>query len=50
MDSDAHADVMVGEHTIALQMLEEIGFPQELVLNAHSEAIYEYINYNSKHG
>lgn len=50
VDSDAHADVLVGEHTIALQMLEEIGFPQELVLNAHSEAIYEYINYNSKHG
>lgn len=44
VDSDAHADVLVGAHEFAIKMLEDIGFPEELVLNTDSEAIYRYIN------
>lgn len=45
VDSDAHVDVQVGEHEYALKMLEETGFPEELVINSDSQAIYDYINY-----
>lgn len=44
VDSDAHVDVMVGEHTFALELLERLGFPQDLVMNAHPQLLYEYIN------
>ena len=45
VDSDAHADCLVGEHVYALEMMEDIGFPAELIVNAHSGMIYDYINY-----
>lgn len=48
VDSDAHVDVLVGAHEFAIKMLEDMGFPEELVLNADSEVIYEYINYTPK--
>lgn len=48
VNSDAHADVWVGEHAFALKLLEEMGFPEELVINASSGAVYDYINYNCK--
>ena len=44
MDSDAHVDFMAGEHTFAIQLLERLGFPEELVLNGNSEMFCEYIN------
>lgn len=46
VDSDAHVDALVGAHEFALEMLEETGFPEELVMNARGNAIYDYINYS----
>lgn len=48
VDSDAHADVLVGSHEYALEMLDETGFPEELLINAQGDAIYDYINYHWK--
>lgn len=48
VDSDAHADVAVGAHECALEMLGTLGFPEELIMNAHSQAIFDYINYQPK--
>ena len=48
VDSDAHVDAQVGEHKFALEVLEEIGFSEQLVLNTDSEAIYDYINYTAR--
>lgn len=33
LGSDAHVDVDLGEFTIAMELLEECGFPEELVVN-----------------
>ena len=44
MDSDAHADVLVGNHEFAKEMLEMVGFPGEMVVNYHRELLKEYIN------
>lgn len=48
MDSDAHADADVGNHTRARALLEEIGFPEELVVNTSIEKAAEYIPYLNK--
>lgn len=45
MDSDAHVDLMAGNHAYALEMLQMVNFPEELVLNSQSEMLYDYINY-----
>lgn len=42
VNSDAHSKWQVGEHTEAIHMLEEIHFPEELVLNADSQRVEEY--------
>ncbi|MGI6069870.1 MAG: phosphatase [Blautia sp.] len=44
VNSDAHMDVAVGDFTYAIQLLEEMEFPEELVLNRSREAIYPYVN------
>ncbi len=44
MDSDAHADVQVGSHELAQEMLDLAGFPEELVVNSSREILKEYIN------
>ncbi|MCI9175475.1 MAG: phosphatase [Lachnospiraceae bacterium] len=44
MDSDAHADILVGNHEFAREMLEMVGFPEELTVNCHPELLKEYIN------
>ncbi len=44
MDSDAHVDVTVANHGYAQELLEEMDFPEGLVLNSHSERLYDYIN------
>ncbi len=44
MDSDAHADVLVGNHEFAEEVLKMAGFPEELVVNYHYELLREYIN------
>ena len=48
VNSDAHADHLVGGHAYALEMLESLDFTQEQILNSSGEAIYEYIKYKTK--
>ena len=45
MDSDAHVDLMAGNHAYALEMLQMVNFPEELVLNSQSGMLYDYINF-----
>lgn len=42
--SDAHVDVDVGRHDKALQLLEEIDFPEELVVNRSAGELKKYVN------
>lgn len=42
VNSDAHSLWQVGEHTDALKMLEEIHFPEKLVINASRENLEDY--------
>ena len=44
VDSDAHVDLDVGNHSLAFQLLEEVDFPEELVVNANPELVKKYIN------
>lgn len=48
VDSDAHFETDVGNHAKALQMLAEIDFPQELVVNASEARLHEYLSAHSK--
>ncbi|MEY8391769.1 phosphatase [Lachnospiraceae bacterium] len=48
MDSDAHVDIMAGEHTFSRKLLEETDFPERLIINGHSEELFDYINYSGK--
>lgn len=43
LDSDAHCEVDVGNHRRAQALLEEIGFPQELVVNSSLEKAAAFI-------
>ena len=43
VDSDAHFALSIGRFPAALEMLEEIGFPQELVINADSDRFWSYL-------
>ena len=40
--SDSHISFMVGKTDSALSMLEEIGFPEELILNADFDRLNNY--------
>ena len=42
VDSDSHIEYTVGCVDNALEMLEEIGFPEELVVNSSRERLDEY--------
>ena len=42
--SDAHVDLDVGRHDEALKLLEEIDFPEELVVNRSVEELRKYVN------
>lgn len=44
MDSDAHFDAAIGEFQMARGLLEEISFPEELVLNHSVEMLKKYVN------
>ncbi len=44
IDSDAHFYTRVGDHCNALKLMEEIGFPLDLVLNYYPEKLKEYLN------
>ena len=50
VDSDAHADTFTGDFRLAHQLLEELSFPEELILNRDPQAIHPYMNkYTRKH-
>ncbi len=44
MGSDAHFDTYIGEFPYAVSLLEELSFPEELVLNRSVEAVEKYVN------
>ena len=44
VDSDAHADYLVGNHVYAERILEELGFPETLVVNRSVEEFKKYVN------
>lgn len=44
VSSDAHCSYNVGEFSYAVRVLEEEGFPEELVLNAEFERFLEYLH------
>ena len=43
VDSDAHFALSIGRFSAAIEMLEEIGFPEELVINADSDRFWSYL-------
>lgn len=43
LGSDAHIDFDAGEHSLALEILKDTDFPEELVVNSSKERFYEYI-------
>ena len=45
MNSDAHADTLVGAHSYAAALIEEAGFPQELVMNADPACFLSLISH-----
>ncbi len=44
VDSDAHADTYVGRSDHAQELLKEMAFPEELILNRSRDAIRPYVN------
>lgn len=42
-NSDAHTEQLVGHHTEGYQLLEEIGFPEELVMNCSVAALKKHL-------
>lgn len=44
MGSDAHFDALISEFSMAKKLLEEISFPEELVLNRSVEALKGHVN------
>lgn len=49
VNSDAHIEYMVGRVDRALEMLEEVGFPEELVVNSSKERLDEYFRSRGLH-
>lgn len=43
VDSDAHFETQVGNFAHALELLEEIGFPEELIVNSSRERLDAYL-------
>ena len=48
LDSDAHCEADVGNHSRAHELLEEIDFPEELVVNTSLEKAASFIPYLQK--
>ena len=44
VSSDAHFEAYVGDFGHALEMLSEIDFPEELILNASAERLNDYLS------
>ena len=43
IDSDAHVDTAVGVHERAWDLLEEVKFPEELIVNSHPDLLLSYL-------
>ena len=43
MDSDAHIDLDVGNHTFSMQRVKENNFPEELIINSDPELFKKWI-------
>ena len=50
VDSDAHLDLAVGDHAYAWELLEEVDFPKELIVNTSPELVKPYLNYYKNQG
>ncbi len=48
IDSDAHVDLDVAVHSLAHQLLSEMDFPEELVVNARPALLKKYLNYGKR--
>lgn len=46
INSDAHLDLEVGEHTEAWNLIKEVDFPERLIVNTDLDLYFSYINYN----
>jgi putative hydrolase len=44
--SDAHAVGKVGQNANAMELVEEVGFPKELILNYYPDKLKEYLSKN----
>lgn len=44
VSSDAHSKWQVGEHTDAIKLLEELHFPEELVINSTKDRLFSYFS------
>ncbi len=42
--SDAHSDLVVGNHDMAFELMQEIGFDKELVMNFNIEKLKTFLN------
>lgn len=45
LDSDAHVDIAIGNHKYALEVIRDVDFPEELIVNADVDRVKEYLNY-----
>jgi putative hydrolase len=43
MGSDAHIEFDVGNHAYAMELIEQYGFPEELIINSSPEKFKEWI-------
>ena len=43
VDSDAHVEADVGNHRLAWELIEEAGFPEELIVNSSLDRLLPYI-------
>ena len=42
--SDAHAVGRVGAHSNAMELIDEVGFPKDMVLNYYPDELKKYVN------
>lgn len=46
--TDAHFATKIGKIDLAMEMLNDIGFPEELILNLDENRFYQYLNSRKK--
>ena len=44
LSSDSHHASLVGKFETAIQLVEETGYPEELIVNSSQERLLEYLN------